>query len=84
MKRFLTRGESEVKAQDKLHLDELSTKSNVLRTVFSMRAELAGIWARSSASREQLVSQLEDWCQRAERSGIAPLRDFSLRLRCYA
>jgi stearoyl-CoA desaturase (delta-9 desaturase) len=84
VKRYLTRGESEIKAQDKLHLDELSTRSKVLQTVFSMRSELAGIWARSSASREQLVKQLEDWCQRAEGSGIAPLRDFSLRLRCYA
>ncbi|MET1083204.1 MAG: fatty acid desaturase [Burkholderiales bacterium] len=84
VKRFLTRGESEIKAQDKIRLDELTTKSNVLRTVFAMRSELAGIWARSSASREQLVTQLEDWCQRAEGSGIAPLRAFSQRLRCYA
>jgi len=84
VKRFLTRGESEIKVEDKAHLDELSTKSSVLKTVFAMRAELAGIWERSSASREQLVRQLEDWCQRAEGSGIAPLRDFSQRLRCYA
>ena len=52
-------------------------KSSVLKTVFAMRDELAAIWARSSASREQLVKQLEDWCQRAEGSGIAPLREFS-------
>jgi stearoyl-CoA desaturase (delta-9 desaturase) len=49
-----------------------------------MRRELAALWERSSATREQLVNQLQDWCRRAEESGIAPLRDFSIRLRSYA
>ena len=49
-----------------------------------MRDELAALWERSSASKEQLLRQLQDWCQRAEASGIAPLVDFSHRLRCYA
>jgi stearoyl-CoA desaturase (delta-9 desaturase) len=84
VKRFLTRGQTEVKAEDRLCLDHLTMKSSVLNTVFAMRDELSAIWARSSASREQLVKQLEDWCQRAEASGIAPLREFSMRLRRYA
>ena len=45
--------------------------------------ELTGLWQRSSATKEQLVGQLEDWCRRAERSGIAPLQDFSRTLRSY-
>ena len=49
-----------------------------------MRHELAAIWERSSASKEQLLRQLQDWCHRAEQSGIAPLVDFSHRLRSYA
>jgi stearoyl-CoA desaturase (delta-9 desaturase) len=49
-----------------------------------MRQELVMVWQRSTATKEQLLSQLEDWCHRAERSGIAPLREFSLTLRCYA
>ena len=49
-----------------------------------MRRELAALWERSTASREQLLKQLQDWCQRAEASGIAPLREFSMRLRSYA
>jgi stearoyl-CoA desaturase (delta-9 desaturase) len=84
VKRFLTRGQTEVKAEDRICLDLLTMKSSVLQTVFAMRDELSAIWARSSASREQLVRQLEDWCQRAEASGIAPLREFSIRLRRYA
>jgi len=58
--------------------------SKVLQTVYSMREELSALVARSNASREQLVLQLEDWCKRAEESGIAALRDFSRQLRSYA
>jgi stearoyl-CoA desaturase (delta-9 desaturase) len=32
-------------------------------------------------SAEQLVSDLQAWCRRAEDSGVAALRDFSLKLR---
>jgi stearoyl-CoA desaturase (delta-9 desaturase) len=49
-----------------------------------MRAELEALWARSAASHEQLVAQLESWMNRAEQSGIRQLEEFSRRLRCYA
>jgi stearoyl-CoA desaturase (delta-9 desaturase) len=84
VRRFLTRGQTEIRAEDRVCLNDLTMKSSVLKTVFGMRDELSAIWARSSASREQLVKQLEDWCQRAEASGIAPLREFSMSLRRYA
>jgi stearoyl-CoA desaturase (delta-9 desaturase) len=48
-----------------------------------MRQELVAFGARSSASREQLVQQLEDWCKRAEESGIQALQQFSRQLRSY-
>ena len=63
---------------------QVISHSNVLATVYTMRDELAGIWQRSTATKEQLVQKLEDWCRRAEHSGIVPLQDFSKRLRCYA
>jgi stearoyl-CoA desaturase (delta-9 desaturase) len=56
----------------------------VLQTVYTMRTELSALVARSNASREQLVLQLEDWCRRAEESGITALREFSQQLRRYA
>ena len=58
--------------------------SQRLHTMYSMRRELAVLWSRSAATGEQLVKQLQDWCMRAEASGIAPLADFSMRLRSYA
>jgi len=58
--------------------------SERLALLENMRAELNALWARSTASKDQLLKQLHDWVERAERSGIAQLQEFSLRLRCYA
>ena len=69
---------------ERARLSEAVKSSRVLSTVHSMREELTQLWARSSASREQLVRQLDDWCERAEASGIVALEQFSRRLRCYA
>jgi stearoyl-CoA desaturase (delta-9 desaturase) len=65
-------------------LSELARVSDKLRTFVELRKDLAAIWERSNASREQLVAHLQDWCQRAEDSGIQALREFSARLRRYA
>jgi stearoyl-CoA desaturase (delta-9 desaturase) len=48
-----------------------------------MRQELTGLWQRSTFTKEQLTRQLEDWCRRAEASGVVALSDFSRRLRRY-
>jgi stearoyl-CoA desaturase (Delta-9 desaturase) len=84
MKRWLHLDAKLVPEQEKAKLDEVLSTSKVLTTVYSMRQELAMLWQRSTANKEQLLSQLEDWCHRAEKSEIAPLRDFSRTLRCYA
>jgi stearoyl-CoA desaturase (Delta-9 desaturase) len=54
------------------------------RAMQVMRDELVCLWDRSMATTEQLVARLEDWCRRAEASGVRPLAEFSRRLRCYA
>ena len=71
-------------ANERAKVDEALNQSKVLATVYTMRQELAALWQRSNASKEQLVRQLEDWCARAEASGIIPLQEFCRRLRCYA
>jgi stearoyl-CoA desaturase (delta-9 desaturase) len=81
---WLYKEPNELAAADKLELDKLLGKSERLQTVYRMRQELAAIWGRSTASREQLLEQLQAWCKRAEESGVQSLKDFSVRLRCYA
>jgi stearoyl-CoA desaturase (delta-9 desaturase) len=69
---------------ERARLGEAVKNSKQLATAIAMRDELAALWARSSASRSQLLKQLQDWCHKAETSGVAPLAEFSLRLRRYA
>jgi stearoyl-CoA desaturase (delta-9 desaturase) len=83
-KKLLHREPGKLEGQQKQQLSELFAHSKALHTMHEMRAELAAIWDRSHASREQLLHQLQDWCVRAEESGIQALREFSLRLRSYA
>jgi stearoyl-CoA desaturase (delta-9 desaturase) len=69
---------------DRVRVAEALKPSKPLQVAVTMREELIALWERSNASKEQLLRQLQDWCRRAETSGIAPLVDFSRRLRSYA
>jgi stearoyl-CoA desaturase (delta-9 desaturase) len=83
-RKLLHREPNKLEAPHKEQLTELFTHSKALQTMHEMRVELGAIWERSHATRDQLLHQLQDWCVRAEASGITALRDFSLRLRSYA
>lgn len=83
-KRLLQREPGKLESSQKQQLMALFAHSKALKTMHDMRVELGIIWERSHASREQLLQQLQDWCIRAEGSGIKALREFSLRLRSYA
>jgi stearoyl-CoA desaturase (delta-9 desaturase) len=82
-KQGLLRGQAFAGAES-ARLAEVLKNSRALATVIAMRDELSALWDRSHASKEQLLRQLQDWCRRAEASGVAPLVDFSQRLRSYA
>ena len=84
IKRMLHWDAKVLPANERAKVNDALNKSTVLATVYTMREELAALWQRSNASKEQLVRHLEDWCARAEASGIIPLQEFSRRLRCYA
>jgi stearoyl-CoA desaturase (delta-9 desaturase) len=70
--------------QQRAKLAELFAASDALHKLVEMRTELNAIWERSSATREQLVAQLQQWCVRAESSGVHALQELSKRLRSYA
>ena len=84
IKHWLHLDENVLTEQQKTKLSEVIKASGILRTTYTLRQELAAIWQSSTATKEHLVKQLEDWCHRAENSGIAALQEFSQRLRCYA
>jgi len=70
--------------QHNARVGEVFAASEQLQKLVEMRKELAKVWERSNLSREQLVAHLQQWCQRAEASGIRSLQELSLRVRSYA
>jgi stearoyl-CoA desaturase (delta-9 desaturase) len=84
LKRWLRIDKAALPAAELEQREAAIRQSKKLATVFTMRDELAQVWQRSTASKEQLVKQLDDWCHRAEASGIEALQKFSRQLRCYA
>jgi stearoyl-CoA desaturase (Delta-9 desaturase) len=82
--KLLQREPGKLEASHKQQLVELFQHSKALETMHQMRVELGAIWERSHFTRDQLLQQLQDWCNRAEASGIKSLQEFSMRLRSYA
>ena len=70
--------------QNKAKLADIFAASDRLRKLVEMRAELAATWERSNATPERLVAHLQDWCARAEASGVRSLQELALRMRRYA
>lgn len=84
IKHWLHLDENDLTEQQKNTVGAVILASPTLHTAYTLRQDLAAIWARSTVSKEHLVKQLEDWCHRAENSGITALQEFSQRLRRYA
>jgi stearoyl-CoA desaturase (delta-9 desaturase) len=82
-KRWLQADARDLSEPERVVLERALHASVVLSTIDAMRQDLSALWMRSSLSTEQLVRQLEDWCRRAEESGIGALREFSRTLRRY-
>ena len=83
-RKLMQREPGKLEAPQQQQLIELFQHSKALETMHNMRVELGMIWERSHFTRDQLLHKLQDWCNRAEASGIKSLQDFSLRLRSYA
>ncbi len=80
-RRWLHRDAEKVPARAREHIALARQAHPVLDKMVAMREELRQLWLNTSRTREQLTADLQAWCQRAEDSGVAALRDFSLRLR---
>jgi stearoyl-CoA desaturase (delta-9 desaturase) len=83
-RKLLQREPTKLDSPQQAQLVELFQHSKALETMHHMRVELGAIWERSHSTRDQLLQQLQDWCTRAEASGIKALQEFSMRLRSYA
>ncbi|MBV4397614.1 fatty acid desaturase [Advenella alkanexedens] len=80
----ITQAEQSLKPTEKEELEQALSQNKVLATLVNMRDELTRVWASSTASSEQLLQDLQVWCQQARQSGIKSLEQFALRLQRYA
>ena len=80
-KRWMHRDHEKVPAAVIPVLAKALAASPVLDKMVTMREELRQMWLNTHVSRDQLTLDLQAWCHRAEESGIATLREFSMRLR---
>jgi stearoyl-CoA desaturase (delta-9 desaturase) len=62
-------------------LEQILAHSQQLKVVYQFREQLRQIWERNAPSQEALLKSLQDWCQRAEATGIQALEGFSRNLR---
>ena len=80
----ITQAEQSLKPTEKEELESALSQNKVLATLVTMRDDLTRVWASSTASSEQLLQDLQAWCQQAQQSGIQGLEQFALRLKRYA
>jgi len=85
-RRWIHRGDDALQPAQRAEVDQALALApdTSLSTLVNMRRELGRLWESSSASSEQLLGDLQAWCQRAQQSGIASLEQFAVRLRRYA
>jgi stearoyl-CoA desaturase (delta-9 desaturase) len=80
-KRWLHRDDDRIPQGVKPQVAQALAQSPTLAKLVAMREELRQLWTRTNVSADQLVVDLQAWCKRAEDSGVAALREFSLKLR---
>lgn len=82
-KTLLTRDPGLMDDQARGRLELLLSCCQNLRTVYQFRQQLQAVWQRRAATQEHLCEALQDWCARAEATGIQALEQFAQRLRGY-
>lgn len=65
-------------------LEKVLAQYQQLRLVYQFRQQLQVVWSKRAESQEQLRQALQDWCARAEATGVQSLEEFARRLRGYS
>ena len=80
-KRWLHRDADKIPPAVKGRVASACAQHPVLAKLVAMREELRLLWTRTNVSAEQLVTDLQAWCHKAEQSGIVALQEFALKVR---
>jgi stearoyl-CoA desaturase (delta-9 desaturase) len=83
-RRLLIREASLLDEEAKHILERTFACSRRLEVVYQFNLQLQAIWSERTARPEVLLHLLQDWCRRAEATGIKALGEFAERLRGYS
>jgi len=64
-------------------LETLLAQNHALKVVYEFNQRLQTIWQHKTATQENLIQALQDWCHHAEQTGIEALQEFAKTLRAY-
>ena len=81
---LMIRNETLLSEKQKTLLAKGLSENAVLAKVYDFRQSLQSIFQQRQASEESLLQQLQQWCKRAEDSGIAALEEFAAVVRAYS
>lgn len=83
IKSILIREDSLVDDSGRRSLEQFLEKNRALQVVYSFRVQLQDIWDKTTASQKELLEALQEWCHRAEATGIQKLQEFVDYLKGY-
>lgn len=84
-RRLLIRDEQLVKQNEQQRIEAMLERNHCLRMLYEKSLELQAIWKNHPGSRfQEKLQHLSEWCQQAERSGIANLEAFAQNLKQYS
>ena len=84
VRKFLLREDVVADGQASAKLREALERSRQLQVVYQYKQQLKALWERGAATTGAPLQRLQDWCNRAEQTGIDVLQDFAALLRGYA
>lgn len=83
MKAALIRADVLVDDPGRYYLEKFLEENKALQVVYHFGEQLKSIWNRTTATQKELIDALQDWCQRAEKTGVQKLQEFTAYLKGY-
>jgi stearoyl-CoA desaturase (delta-9 desaturase) len=84
IKALLIRETSLLDASAKQRLTAFLASHKSIQQVYQFKERLQNLWNQTALQESDLLESLQRWCQEAEATGIAALRDFSIYLRSFS
>jgi len=83
-KRLLKKDEGLMTEKYRHQLKELMESDAIMEKLYDMKQELQQVWKKRTASRDEMLKAMQEWCKKAEESGIRALQEFADSLKQYS